>query len=170
MLTNKQKKASKRNIKKSQAAWKGMTSRQHALAQPQGRGRARPGEVGAGEYFRIVVRSKDEFVTFRYHDVGENDGDLQRLAGKRRSGSWDTQAWLISKKSAHVSGDKLIPDSADAKNLLRELGSEPAHIKGDIFKAKDRPNVPEEAKPTPAMRKAQQRNIRKAQQARFAQA
>lgn len=155
-----------RNIKKAQKAWKEMSSRQHALAQPSGRGRAKVGTKGTGDYYRIVVRPKDEFVTFRYHDVGQKDGDLQRLAGKRQSGSWDTQAWLINKKSAHIEGDELIADTDDVRDLFGKLGSKPKHIKGDIFEAKDRPNIPEREKPTAAQQRARMENIKKAQQAR----
>ena len=165
MATTKQRDAAKKNITKAQAAWKSMTPRQHALAQPQGRGRARPGTVGGGEYFRIVVRPKSEFVTFRYHDIGQK-GHLQRLAGKRSSGSWATQAWLIGKSDAHVVDDVLIADSKDARELLMGLGSEPKHQKGDVFAAKDRRNIPEREKPTPAQRRARLANIAKAQTTR----
>ena len=166
MATTKQREAAKQNIIHAQAAWRGMTHRQHALAQPEGRGRARPGTMGGGEYYRIVVRPKNEFVTFRYHDVGEK-GHLQRLAGKRSSGSWSTQAWLISKDDAHISEGALVADSRSARDLLLKLGSEPKHEKGDVFTAKDRPNVPEREKPTLAQQKARMENIKKAQAARW---
>lgn len=143
-----------------------MTTRQHSLAQPEGRKRKKPGEAGEGDYYRIVVRLEEKFVTFRYHDVGEKGGDLQRLAGRRRNGSWDTQAWLINKNSAHIKGDRLIPDTDDARELLGELGSRPKRVKGDIFRAKDRLDVPEREKPTSAQRRARMKNIKKAQQAR----
>jgi hypothetical protein len=165
MATTKQREAAKRNIKKAQTKWKSMSSRQHSLSQPEGRGRARPGTKGGGDYFRIVVRPKEQFTSFRNQDVGE-PGGLQRLAGRRSSGSWSTQAWLISKDDAHVQGDKLIADSKDAKDLLKRLGSEPVHQKGDVFSAKDRPNVPEKDKPTPAQKRARSENIKKAQAAR----
>lgn len=168
MATKKQTEAAKENIKKAQKKWQSMSHREHAHAQPEGRGREKPGEEGGGNYYRVVVRPKEEFVTFRYHDVGEKDGDLQRLAGKRQSGSWDTQAWLVSKKSAHLEGEKLVADTDDVMKLLDKLGSEPKHVKGDIFEAKDRPDVPEYAKPTPAQQKARMENIEKAQQARWA--
>jgi len=90
MATKKQIEAAKENIKKAQKAWKEMSHRQHALAQPQGRKRAKVGEPGEGEYFRIIVRPGEEFTTFRYHDVGEK-GHILRLAGKRESGSWATR-------------------------------------------------------------------------------
>jgi len=35
--------------------------------------------------------------------------DIER-SGKRSSGSWDTQKWLIGKKLAHVVKEKLIAD------------------------------------------------------------
>src|SRR3989338_8201282 len=105
MATNKQKKAAKKNIKKAQAKWRGMTHRQHALAQPQGRARQKPGSTGKGKFFRIEVRPKSEFKTFRVQDVGKKGG-LERLAGKRGSGSWDTVAWLVSKKDARMTADK----------------------------------------------------------------
>jgi len=73
--------------------------------------------------------------------------------------------WLISKEDAHVEDDRLIPDSADAREVLQTLGSTPTHIDGDRFKARPRPNVPEDEKPTPAQRRAQKRNIKKAQAA-----
>ena len=149
MATQKQRETSRENIKKAQAAWRSMSSKQHSRAQPEGRSRAKTGTTGEGEYFRIVVRPKEEFRTFRYHDIGK-EGHVQRLAGRRQSGSWDTQAWLISKNDAHLEGNRLIADTQDAKQLIEELGSSPKHVKADIFEAKDRPSE----------------NIRKAQEAR----
>lgn len=114
---------------------------------------AKPDTKGSGNYYRIIVRPKEEFVTFRTQDVGDR-GHIQRIAGKRTSGSWDTQAWLVSKEDAHVDQDHLVADSQDAKDLLEKLGSRPMRAKVDVFKAKDRPNVPERAKPTAAQKKA----------------
>lgn len=165
MATQSQREAARRNIKKAQAVWKGMSHEEHARSQPQGRGREKPGTQGGGEFYRIQVRPKDEFVTFRTQDTG-SPGHIERLAGKRQSGSWATQAWLVSKQDAHMEGGKLIPDTADVRELLNKLGSAPVHVEGDIFKAKDRPNVPERAKPTPAQRRARTANIKKAQAAR----
>lgn len=165
MATLKQKEAARENIRKAQRKWQSMTPREHALAQPEGRKRAKPGTKGEGDYFRIVVRPKEEFASFRYQDVGEK-GHILRLAGKRSSGSWDTQVWLVSKEDAHVEGEKLVPDTQDARKLIETLGTAPRHVNGDIFEAKDRPNVPERNKPTPAQKRARQGNIQKAQQAR----
>jgi hypothetical protein len=166
MESKKQKKAAKKNIKKAQKKWQSMSSRQRSLAQPEGKDRARPGARGGGDYYRVVVRDKNQFTSFRYHDVGEDNGDLQRLAGRRSSGSWATQAWLISKKSAHMDGETLVGENEDVKDLLDELGSKPKHVKGDIFEAKPRKNIPEKDKPTKAQQRARQENIKKAQQAR----
>jgi hypothetical protein len=164
MATQKQIAAARRNIKKAQKAWQEMSHRQHALAQPSGRSRKKPG-AGGGEFYRIEVRPKDEFVTFRTQDMGKKGG-IERLAGKRSSGSWDTATWLVSKDFAHVEGRKLVPDHPDARKLFDDLGSQPTRVRGDIFKAKDRPNVPEREKPTPAQRRARTANIKKAQAAR----
>lgn len=165
MATTKQRAAARKNIKKAQEKWQSMSSRQHSLAQPEGRKRAKPGTKGEGEYLRIVVRPKEKFVTFRYHDVGK-PGSLQRLSGKRSSGSWSTQAWLISKEEAHIENNELVADSKAAKDLLKQLSSKPVYEKGDIFTAKDRRNVPESEKPTAAQKRARAENIKKAQAAR----
>ncbi len=127
--------------------------------------RAKPGSTGKGKYFRIEVRPKGQFKSFRVQDVGD-PGGLERVAGHRSSGSWATQAWLISKEKAHFDGSTLVPDDKDSELLLASLGSKPVHVKGDIFKAKDRRNVPEKDKPTLAQKKAQAANIKKAQAAR----
>ena len=50
--------------------------------------------------------------------------------------------------------------------VMGSLGSTAVRVIGDRFKAKPRRNIPESEKPTPAMRRAQLRNIRKAQAAR----
>jgi len=88
------------------------------------------------------------------------------VAGKWPSGSWATVKWLIGKEDAHIKGGQIIPDLGSARKVLNQLGSEPVHVQGDRFQAKPRPNVPEEAKPTPAQRRAWRENIKKAQAAR----
>lgn len=165
MTTEKQRTAARSNIRKAQAAWASMSSRQHAMAQPVGRGRKAPGSGGAGQYYHVEVRRSEDFATFRTQDVGEA-GHIQRVAGKRGSGSWDTVKWLISKDDAHLAHGTLVPDSSEAKKVLSELGSRPVHLKGDLFEARPRPNVAEHDKPTPAQKRARSENIRKAQAAR----
>jgi hypothetical protein len=165
MTTERQREAARQNIKKAQAAWRAMSHEEHARSQPQGRGRREPGTTGDGAFYRIMVRPKEQFVTFRTQDVG-GPGHIERVAGKRPSGSWDTQAWLVAKEDAHIDSGKLIPDTVEARDLFAKLGSEPVHVKGDIFRAKDRPNVPERMKPTAAQQRARSANIKKAQAAR----
>lgn len=165
MTTEKQREAARKNIRKAQAAWASMSSRQHALAQPEGRTRKKPGSGGEGNYYHVELRRSEDFVTFRTQDVGE-PGHIQRVAGKRGSGSWDTVKWLISKEDAHIENEHLVPDSSEAKEVLAELGAQPVHLKGDVFEAKPRPNVAEAEKPTPAQTRARSANIKKAQAAR----
>lgn len=97
------------------------------------RERKKPGTGGEGKYYRLVLQSKEQFVTFRYHDVGEKGGDLIRLAGKKSGGSWETQAWLINKDSAKVENGNLIARSRDVEDLLKTLGTRPRQIDNDVF-------------------------------------
>ena len=166
MTSKKQKQAAKKNIKKAQKKWQSMTPRQRAIAQPDGRKRAKPGSKGEGDFFRITVRDKNQFTSFKTDDVGDKGG-IERIAGHRASGSWDTQAWLISKDRANITGNILKAKDKDVQKVLDQLGSKPKHLKGDIFEAKPRFNVPEKNKPTKVMKKAQKENIKKAQEARW---
>jgi len=166
MTTFKQKTSAKKNIKKAQKVWKNMTHRQHALAQPQGRMRKKPGTTGEGKFYRIEVRPKGEFKIFRIQDVGKKGG-LERLAGKRGSGSWDTVSWLISKDDASIKKGHLIINDPKAKAVLKAIRGPITHLKGDVFKALSRKNVPEKNKPTLKQRLAQMANIKKAQRARW---
>ena len=164
MTSEKQKEAAKKNIEKAQEEWQSMSSRQRAIAQPEGREREEPGRTGEGDYYHVMVRPKSEFTSFRTQDVGR-EGHSQRVAGRRKSGSWDTQKWLISKKDAHVDGDRLVADTDDARDVLNRLQTTPRHVEGDIFEAKPRENVPESEKPTEAQQRARRENIEKAQEA-----
>jgi hypothetical protein len=92
-------------------------------------------------------------------------GGVERVAGRRASGTWATAKWPIEKNHAHIDEGRLVPDSTEAKKLFKNLGSVPVHVDGDRFRAKPRRDIPEEEKPTPAMRRAQLANIRKAQAA-----
>ena len=126
--------------------------------------RAKPGARGQGGFFHIQVRPRTEFVFFRNQDVGRRGG-IERVAGRRANGSWDTQKWLIGKSEAHRAGKKLAPDTAAARKVLKQLGSVPRHLGGDRFITKPRRKIPASEKPTPAMRRAQLANIKKAQAA-----
>lgn len=167
MATKKQVSAAKKNVKKAQKAWKGMTKRQRTLAQPQGRGRVKPGTTGKGKFYHIGIRPKGDFTSFRIQDVGKKGG-LERLAGRRSSGSWATVTWLIDKKNAHVSprGELIIDNKKEKAALGKALRGKIMQVKGDVFASHPRKNVPEKAKPTPAMKKAQAKNIKRAQAAR----
>jgi hypothetical protein len=126
--------------------------------------RAKPGARGRGGFFHIQVRPKGEFVTFRNQDVGTRGG-IERMAGQRANGSWNTQKWLIGKSEAHRVGKQLVADSLAAEKVLGQLGSVPCHLGDDRFIAKPRRKIPAAEKPTPAMRRAQLANIKKAQAA-----
>ncbi len=165
MRTDAQIVAARRNIRRAQVVWRSMSRGFRSRAQSEGRRRAKPGSTGRGAYFHVEVRPKTEFRSFRVQDVGRR-GHSQRVAGRRVSGSWATQKWLISKQDAHVERNTLVGDSASARKILHQLGSPARRVQGDRFKAKDRPNVPERMKPTAAMQRARMRNIRKAQAAR----
>jgi len=88
------------------------------------------------------------------------------VAGKRESGSWATVKWLVAKEDAHIEAGRLVPDTKDARDLFKKLGAQPVRLRGDRFKAKDRPNVPEKDKPTAAQKRACRENIKEAQAAR----
>jgi len=129
--------------------------------------RKKPGTTGAGKFYHIEVRRKGQFTSFRTQDVGKKNG-LERIAGRRSSGSWATATWLVSKKNAHVSakGELVIDDKKEKAALAKALRGKITHVKGDIFTARPVKNVAEKAKPTPAMKRAQMKNIKKAQAAR----
>jgi hypothetical protein len=126
--------------------------------------RAKPGSRGGGRFFHIEVRPSSQFVRFRVQDVGA-PGGVERVAGRRATGSWDTAKWLVEKTHAHVEDGRLVPDSTEAEQLFASLGAAPVHVKGDRFHAEPRRDIPESEKPTAAMRRAQLANIRKAQAA-----
>ena len=165
-MSEKQKLAARKNIKKALAKWKGMSRTERAAAQPEGRARRKPGTTGKGKFYRVVVRDKSDFVMCRNHDVGKR-GHVERLAGKRANGRWATVAWLIDKREAHVVNGYLVGDNDDVRGVLGKLRRRPKHLRGDIFEAGPRVNVPESAKPTAAMKRAQNENIKKAQRARW---
>ena len=106
--------------------------------------RKAPGSTGQGHFYHIEVRPKSEFTSFRNQDVGKKGG-LERLAGRRSSGSWATVTWLIEKTKAKVVNGHLTITDPKIKNSLKIRGPI-VHKKGDIFAAKDRKNVPEKDK------------------------
>jgi hypothetical protein len=135
-----------------------------AVKARRAKARAKPGAKGGGRFFHIEVRPSAQFAAFRVQDVGR-PGGVERVAGLRESGTWDTAKWLVEKSHAHIEKGRLVPDSVEAERLFKQLGSVPVHIGGDRFRAKPRRDIPEREKPTPAMRRAQLANIKKAQAA-----
>ena len=129
------------------------------------RRRAKPGSSGKGRFFHIQVRPNSRFTRFRVQDIGARGG-IERVSGQRSDGSWDTVKWLVEKNQAHIHGGRLVADTAEARKLLRSLGSTPVQTAGDRFRAKPRTNIPESEKPTPKQLKAWRVNIRKAQAAK----
>jgi hypothetical protein len=148
-------------------AWEQAPPKLRRLVMPRAlsaRKRAKPGSRGGGRFFHIELRPSTQFVAFRVQDVGA-PGGVERVAGQRATGSWDTAKWLVEKTDAHVEDGRLVADSAEAKKLFASLGSAPIRIAGDRFRAKPRRDIPEDKKPTLAMRRAQRANIKKAQAA-----
>ena len=84
--------------------------------------RAKPGARGHGGFFHIQVRPRTEFVFFRNQDVGRRGG-IERVAGRRANGSWDTQKWLIGKSEAHRDGQE-----ARAGHRGRAQGAQAARL------------------------------------------
>ena len=162
MATQQQKKAAKKNIEKAQEKRKKMSRKELSASQPKGRNRKKPGEGGEGKFYRIEVRDSSQFETFRNQDVGKSGG-LERVAGQRKSGSWATVAWLVSKDNAEVKNGTLhITNKKEREALKKQIPGKITHVKGDIFEARHRKNVPEKKKPTKAQKKARTKNIQKA--------
>jgi hypothetical protein len=129
MATATQKQAGKSNIRKAQ--------RSPSRPGFGRRGRAKPGTRGGGQFFRIEVAPARRFVAFRYHDVGKKRG-VERIAGQRQDGTWETAGWLIIKTMAHVERGRLVPDTAAARKVLAVIGAVPRHRVGDRFVANNR--------------------------------
>jgi hypothetical protein len=152
----------KAKAKTENTAAKAKPAAKTGRAKPATKTRAKPGTKGGGRFFHIELRPSGQFVSFRVQDVGA-PGGVERVAGRRTNGTWETAKWLIEKTHAHLADGKMVADSLEAEKLLKSLGSAPVHIGGDRFRAKPRRDIPESDKPTPAMRRAQLANIKKAQ-------
>ena len=142
MAVGQQRKSEKQNNKKAQ------TKKQTRNA---------PGSSGRGDYYHVEVRPGEEFVTFQTQDVGRR-GHIQRVAGKRSSGYWTTVKWLIGKEDAHIQDEKLVPDTKAAKDVIKQLGSQPVRLIGDRFRARPKPNMSETIKLTTTQGQARRRS------------
>jgi hypothetical protein len=138
----------------------------HAITQPEDKKEGKISKKNKSNYFRIIVRPKDEFSSFRYQDVGE-PGHIQRLTGRRQDGSWDTQAWLISKQDAHVEDDRLITDTKEARELVKQLEADLKYVRENVFEAKSFRNVPQKVGTRAKKHDVRRENIRDAITARM---
>ena len=134
-------------------------------AQTKKQTRRAPGSTGRGDFYHVEVRPGEEFVTFQTQDVGRR-GHIQRVAGRRSSGYWTTVKWLIGKEDAHIQNEQLIPDTKAAKDVIKQLGSQPVRLIGDRFRAKPNPNRSETVNPISSQRRTRSENIKKAQTSR----
>lgn len=149
-MTNRRRTANRRENKKS------LTRKQT---------RRKPGSTGRGEYYHIEVLPKADFVSFQTQEVGRR-GHIQRVAGQRSSGYWSTVKWLIDKDDAHVQDNKLVPDTKAAKDVIEQLGSEPVHMLGDLFKARPRPQMHEAVHPASTLTRSRRETVKKTQSTR----
>jgi hypothetical protein len=90
---------------------------------------------GKDAFYHIEVRPASDFRQFHTQTFGRMSG-IERIAGKRADGLWETREWLIRKELAHVEGACLIPDSEQSRRVLEDLGSKVIHVAGDRFKIK----------------------------------
>src|SRR6185503_5996264 len=102
--------AAGKNIRKAEVK----NERSSSRSRSNGGERQTPGSGGTGKYYHVEVRDGGDFESFRTQDVGD-PGHLQRVSGKRASGSWITVKWLIGKEDAHVEDGKLVGDTRDAR-------------------------------------------------------
>ena len=110
-------------------------------------------ELMRGRILTLIGEKVDNELAPRVQDVGL-PGGVERVAGRRASGSWDTAKWLVEKTHAHVEDGRLVPDSAEAETLFASLGSAPIHVEGARFHAEPRSDLPESGKPPAATAQA----------------
>jgi len=89
-----------------------------------------------GTYFRINVRPRNQFVEFNSEYVDKDNG-IQQIVGKKPTGEWLTQSWIIDKSAAHVKSGALIADTKSVSKLLMVLDGSIKHIEGDVFELTD---------------------------------
>lgn len=87
------------------------------------------------EFYYIEVKPKEEYKTFRTQDVGKPDR-IERVAGQRADGVWETVKWLVNKRLAHIENGTLVADERDAQELFDNFDAAPRHIEGNRFEAK----------------------------------
>jgi hypothetical protein len=85
-----------------------------------------------GSYYRIIVRPREDFKSFKSETPTINN-TIQQINGKNAEGQWSTQSWLIHKDGAHIDSGKLVPDNKAVRRLLQVLDGHVVHIKDDVF-------------------------------------
>ncbi len=90
-----------------------------------------------GKFYRIFVRPKEQFDSFRVRELDEK-GHLECLLGKRSGSSrFHPVAWLVLKQDAHVAHNgRLIIDHPRTRSVLKQLEVPIIHYEGDFFSAK----------------------------------
>lgn len=135
MSTKKQQPVTHKHTKEGQAMAENILHRKHSAKQTEKSPQKQSTIGGRGMFYRIEVRPDGEFKTFRTHDVGES-GHVERLAGKRADGTWDTVTWLVNKSDAHISSnDELVIDDPKARTVLKQIRGKILHKKGNVFEA-----------------------------------
>jgi hypothetical protein len=81
--------------------------------------RARSMIEWAKDYYRIKVRPKNQFSTFRIEHLTENDSI--QITGRLADGSWGTQQWLINKGDVRLEKGKLVADDERIQNAIDHM-------------------------------------------------
>jgi|GEM_PF-4803962 len=81
--------------------------------------RARHISEWAKDYYRIKVRPKNQFSTFRIEHLTENDSI--EITGKLADGSWGTQQWLINKGDVRIENGRLVADDDRIQDAIDHM-------------------------------------------------
>ncbi len=81
--------------------------------------RARNMSDWAKDYYRIKVRPKNQFSTFRIEHLTENDSI--QITGKLADGSWGTQQWLINKGDVRLENGILVADDDRIQDAIDHM-------------------------------------------------
>lgn len=86
-----------------------------------------------GEYFRIIVRPRKKFLTFKSEPIS-SDGMLQQIHGQLPDKRWSTYAWLVNKQGAKAQEKTLVATTTSVTHLFRALNKKIIHVKDDTYK------------------------------------
>jgi hypothetical protein len=81
--------------------------------------RARNMSDWAKDYYRIKVRPKNQFSTFRIEHLTENDSI--QITGRLADGSWGTQQWLINKGDVRLEDGRLVADDDRIQDAIDHM-------------------------------------------------